>query len=326
MPSAVRMVKPDALRQNRALSPARIRVSNRALRADLLMLLTAMIWGSVFVAQSIGMQDIGPFLFSAARFLLASLVLLPLCFWRPGRRAAPTRQAGLWRSGLLLGLVLSVGINLQQVGLLFTAVTNAGFITGLYVILVPLLGLLLGQRSGAGIWCGAALALLGLYLLSIGESFSVALGDGLQLAGALAWAVHVLLVAHLARHHDPLQLALLQFLVCGLLSLLLAICFEPIAWPALLAAAPSVLYGALVGGVIGFTLQLVAQRDAIAAHAAVIFSLEAVFAALAGAWLLDEQLTLRGYLGCALMLAGMLAAQLWPARTAQPAAGGNSAR
>lgn len=325
MPSAVRMVKPDALRQNRALSPARIRMSNRALRADLLMLLTAMIWGSVFVAQSIGMRDIGPFLFSAARFLLASLVLLPLCLWRPGR-VLPARSRGLWRSGLLLGLVLSVGINLQQVGLLFTAVTNAGFITGLYVILVPLLGLLLGQRSGAGIWVGASLALLGLYLLSIGETFSIALGDSLQLAGALAWAVHVLLVAHLARHHDPLQLALLQFFVCGLLSLLLAVCFEPIAWPALLAAAPSVLYGALVGVAIGFTLQLVAQRDAIAAHAAVIFSLEAVFAALAGAWLLDEQLTLRGYLGCALMLAGMLAAQLWPARTAQPAAGGNSAR
>lgn len=288
---------------------------NRALRADLLMLLTAMIWGTVFVAQSRGMEHIGPFFYSGSRFLIASLVLLPLFFWRPASQPIQPSSAGLWLGGGLLGLVLALAINLQQVGLQFTSVTNSGFITGLYVIMVPLLGLLFGMRTGFGTWLGALLAVFGMYLLSVGEGFTVSSGDWLQLAGAVIWGAHVLLIGVLARRQDPLRLALLQFLVCGVISLLLAFIFEQPSWPALQAALPAVLYGALMGVAIGFTLQLVAQRDALASHAAVIFSLEAVFAAIAGAVVLGEQLDGRGYLGCALMLTGMLVAQLWPKRT-----------
>jgi drug/metabolite transporter (DMT)-like permease len=287
---------------------------SQALRADLLMLLTALIWGTAFVAQRLGMDSVGPFLYSGLRFSLGALVLLPLLLYRPAGSAPAPVSRSLLLGGLLLGLALTAGINLQQVGLLFTSVTNSGFITGLYVIIVPLLGLLLGQRAGLGIWLGASLAVLGMALLSIGADFQVAPGDWLQLAGALVWGVHVLLVGALAGRHDPVRIAFLQFLTCALISLLLAVLFEEIDVDAILRAGPAILYGGLISVGIGYTLQVVAQKHAIASHAAIILSLEAVFAAIAGALLLGEALTPRGYLGCALMLAGMLVAQLWPRR------------
>ncbi|HSX70289.1 MAG TPA: DMT family transporter [Pseudomonas sp.] len=288
---------------------------SQALRADLLMLLTAMIWGSSFVAQRLGMDAVGPFLYTGLRFALATAALLPLVVWL-GRREGEQRPAPVNRSlllgGLAMGLALSLGINLQQVGLLFTSVTNSGFITGLYVIVVPLLGLVIGQRTGLGTWLGAGLAVLGMFLLSVGEGFQVASGDWLQLAGAFVWGVHVLLVSFFASRHDPLRLALLQFATCAVLSLVLAVLFEEIRLDAILAAGPAILYGGLLGVAVGFTLQVVAQKHAIASHAAIILSLEAVFAAIAGALLLGETLALKGYFGCALMFAGMLLAQLWP--------------
>lgn len=286
---------------------------SQALRADLLMLITAMIWGSVFVAQRLGMDSIGPFLYSGLRFGLAALILLPVLhlLQRNDKSVEPVNRPML-TGGVLMGLVLALGINLQQVGLLFTSVTNSGFITGLYVIMVPLLGLFIGQKTGLGIWLGASLAVAGMFLLSVGDGFHVASGDWLQLAGAVVWGIHMLLVGALARRHDPLRLALVQFITCAAISLLLALIFEPIEWHSIVAAAPAILYGGIFGVAIGFTLQVVAQKHAIASHAAIILSLEAVFAAIAGAWLLGEALHVRGYFGCALMFAGMLLAQLWP--------------
>src|SRR5690606_28178354 len=177
-----------------------------------------------------------------------------------------------------------------------------------------ILGLVIGQKTGMGTWLGAALAVVGMFLLSVGEGFQVASGDWLQLAGAFVWGVHVLLVSFFASRHDPLRLALLQFITCTLLSLLLALIFEEIHLDAILAAGPAILYGGLFGVAVGFTLQVVAQKHAIASHAAIILSLEAVFAAIAGPLLLGEALALKGYFGCALMFAGMLLAQLWPKR------------
>ncbi|XLX41660.1 DMT family transporter [Ectopseudomonas mendocina] len=289
-------------------------MQSQALRADLLMLITAMIWGSAFVAQRLGMDSIGPFLYTGLRFALACLVLLPvlaLLQRRQQRPVAPLNR-NLLIGGVIMGLALSLGINLQQVGLLFTTVTNSGFITGLYVIVVPILGLLIGQRSSAGIWLGASLAVVGMFLLSVGEGFSVASGDWLQLAGAFVWGIHVLLVGFFASRHDPLRLAFIQFATCAVISLLLAVIFETATLDGIIRAAPAVLYGGLFGVAVGFTLQVVAQQHAIASHAAIILSLEAVFAAIAGALLLGEVLALRGYLGCALMFGGMLLAQLWP--------------
>lgn len=293
-------------------------MQSKALRADLLMLITAMIWGTAFVAQRLGMDHIGPFLFTGLRFLLGALVLLPLLLLQTrdlGEAKAPGfAHRPLLLGGLLMGLALTVGINLQQVGLLFTSVTNSGFITGLYVIVVPLLGLFIGQRAGLGIWLGALLAVLGMFMLSVGEDFQVASGDWLQLAGAFVWGVHVLLVGLFASRYDPLRLSIVQFLVCALVSLALAVAFEPIEWSAIVAAAPAVLYGGCFAVAVGYTLQVVAQKNAIASHAAIIFSLEAVFAAIAGWLFLAEILTVKSYIGAGIMLAGMLIAQLWPRR------------
>ncbi|WXL27228.1 DMT family transporter [Ectopseudomonas mendocina] len=290
----------------------------QALRADLLMLLTAMIWGSAFIAQRLGMDSIGPFLYTGLRFGLAAIILIPVLHLLQKRNPVPAAPLSrpLLTGGILMGLALSLGINLQQVGLLFTSVTNSGFITGLYVIVVPILGLFIGHKTGIGIWLGASLAVVGMFLLSVGDGFHVASGDWLQLAGAFVWGVHVLLVGAFASRHDPLRLALIQFVTCAVISLILAIALEEIKLDAIIAAGPAILYGGIFGVAVGFTLQVVAQKDAIASHAAIILSLEAVFAAIAGAIFLSESLELRGYFGCALMFTGMLLAQLWPKKTA----------
>jgi drug/metabolite transporter (DMT)-like permease len=302
--------------QSAPLNPASAIMQKHALRADLLMLLTAMIWGSGFVAQTAGMDHIGPYLYSGLRFALGSICLLPLVLRRPAKGPAPEPllTRGLLQGGVIMGLALALGINLQQVGLLFTSVTNSGFITGLYVIVVPLLGLFLGHKTGLGTWLGCILAVIGMFLLSVGDNFHVASGDWLQLIGAFVWGGHVILVGLFASRHDPIRLAFLQFVTCSVVSLILALVFEPIAMDAIIGAGPALLYGGLVAVGIGYTLQVVAQKHAIASHAAIILSLEAVFAAIAGAWLLGEALQPRGYVGCALMLAGMLLAQLWPRR------------
>lgn len=287
---------------------------SQALRADILMLITAAIWGAAFVAQRLGMDAIGPFLYTGLRFALGALVLLPLLYLLPRGEHHEPMNRGLLLGGVLMGLALSLGINLQQVGLLFTSVTNSGFITGLYVIIVPLLGLLLGHRTGMGTWIGALLAVGGMFLLSVGDNFQVARGDWLQLAGAVVWGVHVLLVGFFASRHDPVRLAILQFITCAVISLALALVLEDIRLDAIISAGPAILYGGVIAVAIGYTLQVVAQKHAIASHAAIILSLEAVFAAIAGAIMLSESLHARGYLGCALMFVGMLVAQLWPQR------------
>ena len=296
-----------------AAEPAQMNL--RHYRADALMLLTAMIWGSTFVAQRLGMDHIGPFLYTGLRFLVGALAVLPLVWLlrKPRKAGAPGRiSKPMLLGSLALGGVLTLGINLQQIGLMFTTVTNSGFITGLYVILVPVFGLFIGMRTHKGTWAGALLALIGMVLLSVGPGFTVASGDWLQLVGAACWAVHVLLVGALASRYDPILVSFIQFIVCALISLTLALIFEPILWPMIQQALPAILYGGLLAVGVAFTLQVVAQKDAITSHAAIILSLEAVFAALAGWLILGETLSPRGLTGCALMLGGMLMAQLVP--------------
>lgn len=286
----------------------------RTYRADVLMLITALIWGTTFVAQTLGMAHIGPFLYTGLRFALGALVILPLVLLaRPQADQTERRfSKPMLLGSIALGAVLTLGINLQQVGLLFTTVTNSGFITGLYVILVPLFGLFIGLRNGLGTWCGAGLAVLGMLLLSVNADYSIAFGDLLQLAGAACWAVHVLLVGALASRYDPIRVSFIQFSVCAVISLTLALLLEEIELDAIRLALPAILYGGLLAVGIGFTLQVVAQKNAVASHAAIILSLEAVFAAIAGWLILNETLSLRGFIGCSLMLIGMLVAQLVP--------------
>ncbi|OMG75335.1 DMT family transporter [Burkholderia ubonensis] len=285
------------------------------LRANLLMLGAAAIWGSAFVAQRLSLDVIGPFLFTGLRFLLGALVLVPLLALNAASRthlAALRRAPALLLPGLALGALLATSISLQQIGLQYTRIANAGFISSLYVVLVPLMGVFARHRIGAGTWFGALLAALGLYFLSIDEHFSILYGDWFQLAGAVIIAAHVMAVGHLARRHDPLVLAFLQFATCGVLCVAVGLAVEPLNGAMLRGALPTLLYGGLLSVGVGYTLQVVAQRDAAPAHAAVIFSMEGVFAAIAGWAALGETLTLRALVGCALMLAGLLACQLLP--------------
>ena len=288
----------------------------RTLKSDALLMLTATIWGFAFVAQRVGMDYVGPFTFNGVRFALGSLSLIPLVLLKrrhPSAQAALVPPAGrktvLW-GGALAGVALFMGASLQQVGLVYTTAGNAGFITGLYVVIVPLLGLFWKQRPDLGTWVGAVLAAAGLYLLSVTAAFRIAYGDLLVLVGAFFWALHVLIIGWLSPRIESVLLACIQFAVCSALSLITAAALETTTPEALMAAALPILYGGLLSVGVAYTLQVVAQRDARPAHAAIILSLESVFAALGGWLLLGEVLSGRALLGCGLMLAGMLLSQL----------------
>jgi drug/metabolite transporter (DMT)-like permease len=290
------------------------------LKADGLLMLTALIWGAAFVAQRLGMEHVGPFTFNGVRFALGALALQPLIWKMQQTRAREGGGPGIAtariiRCGLLAGCVLFAGAALQQVGIVHTTAGKAGFITGLYVVMVPLFGLALGQRAGAGTWIGAVAAAAGLYLLSVNEDFSIAYGDILELIGAVFWAGHVLLIGKLSPGMDgtdAVKLASAQFVVCAVLSLIAGVATEPITLAGIGGAAVPILYGGLMSVGVAYTLQVVAQRDADPAHAAIILSLEAVFAAVTGYFMLDEVLSLRALTGCGLMLGGMLLSQLKP--------------
>ena len=279
--------------------------------ADLLLLLTAAIWGFAFVAQRLGNLYMGPFTFNAIRFSLGALALVPLLFLqrRKGidRPALPLRKLAL--PMLATGLVLFAGATLQQVGLLGTTAGKAGFITGLYVVLVPLLALTWGRRTHLAHWIGALLAVVGLYLLSVTSGFSISPYDLIVLAGAFIWAGHVHLIDRYADQVGPVRLAIVQFAITGLLSGVIALFFETVTWADITAGIGPILFGAFLSVGLAYTLQIVAQRTADPTHAAIILSLEGAFAALGGWLVLQEMLNLRGLLGCGLMLAGTLVSQ-----------------
>ena len=283
------------------------------LKSDALLLLTATIWGFAFVAQRVGMDFVGPFAFNGIRFALGGLVLLPLM---ARRREAPVVESPAGKKtmvlgGCLAGLLLFSGASFQQVGLVYTTAGNAGFITGLYVVIVPILGLFWGQRPGAGTWIGAVLAAVGLYLLSVTGDFKIAFGDLLEVIGAFFWAGHVLVIGWLSPKVESSRLAFFQYAACSILSLVTAALFEATTLSGVVDAAVPILYGGICSVGIAYTLQVVAQQHAHPAHAAILLSLEAVFAAVGGWLILGETLSFRGFVGCALMLSGMLLSQLW---------------
>lgn len=287
----------------------------RTLKSDLLLLITAIIWGFAFVAQRVGMEFVGPFTFNAVRFALGSLSLIPLIWMQeklwPKYRGSETgiQASKVAGGGLILGIVLFTAASLQQVGLVYTSAGKAGFITGLYVVLVPLLWFFLGRKSDFGTWIGAILAAMGLFLLSVTEQFTITLGDFLEILGAVFWAGHVLLISWLSQRINPIRLSFMQFVVCSILSLLTAIYFEVISLQGIMNAAIPILYGGLGSVGIAYTLQVVAQREAHPAHAAILLSLESVFAALGGWIIINEVLSIRSLIGCGFMFSGMLASQ-----------------
>ena len=291
------------------------------------LLLTAIIWGLAFVAQRAGMDYVGPFTYNGIRFALGSMSLLPLIFYLH-HRTAKEQTLTIWADfrhtlpyGLLAGAVLFAGASLQQIGLMYTTAGKAAFITCLYIILVPLLGLILKRPVKANTLAGGLLALTGLYLLCVRESLTLAWGDLLELTGAFFWAIHILLIDHFVKKVDVLKLSCLQCIACSLFSLTVALFTENFVWSAITAAATPILYGGLASVGIAYTLQLVGQKNAPPAHAAVILSMETVFAAIGGFFLLAETLGSRELLGCAIMLIGMLTSQLGellPGKSSKP--------
>jgi len=286
---------------------------NERLRADMFLLLVALVWGSAFVAQRLGMEQVGPFAFNATRFAVGALTLVPVVGWKR-LRAMPRPEL---RRGAVLGLLLFTAASLQQIGLLWTTAGKAGFITGLYVVIVPLLLAVGWQEWGSwGSWLGAGLATVGLFLLSVRMNavtqagLGLAPGDGWVLGSAAIWALHVIAIGRIAPGRNPLRLAIVQFVVCSLLSFIAALVLEPGTWAGLLLAAPAILYAGILSIGLGYTGQVVAQRHTRPTHAAIILSLESVFAALSGWLVLGETLSPQQLGGCGLMLAGMLLAQI----------------
>jgi drug/metabolite transporter (DMT)-like permease len=287
---------------------------NKVYQADLMLLLTAAIWGSAFVAQRVGMNHVGPLTFNGIRFALGALVLVPVMAWRNSRDQGIS-EGSLFKliyGGLITGVVLFAGATLQQVGLVYTTAGKAGFITGLYVVFVPVFGMFFGLRLSIGGWVGVGLASAGLYFLSVTESFTLAPGDFWVLLGAIFWAVHMLILSRLSPKLDTIKLACAQFTVCAFLSLSGAVLTETLTLEGLKGATVPILYGGILSVGTAYTLQVVAQKDAPAIHAAIILSLEAVFSAIFGWLILGEVIDNRGIIGCVLMLAGMLIVQLCP--------------
>lgn len=310
-------------------------MNKRAFRADILLLLTAGIWGFGFVAQSSGMDYVGPFTYNAVRFALGSLSLLPLIFFRGCVSPSGAGRKKQLVLTLAAGSVLFVAVAFQQVGIMFTTVGNAGFITGFYVVLTPVFGIFLGKKTRLPTWAGMIFALTGLYLIFMPKDISsINPGDLVTVISAVFWACHILLIDYLVRHIDPMALSAAQFGWCALYALAAAFVLEPLAgeWAARLApprqwvtlaelaaslrlaeilrgAAVPILYGGLASVGIAYTLQVVAQKDAPPAHATIILCLEGCFAAFGGILLREEKPGPFTLLGFAFMLGAMLITQ-----------------
>lgn len=279
-----------------------------------MLLLTAMIWGASFVAQSVGLSHIGPFTFSAIRMLLGTLVLMPFILSKRARRADTGRRfskKALWTGGVLCGVALFVAANLQQMGMASTGAGKAGFITTLYVVLVPVCGLFTGRRQGWVLWLGVGMAAVGLYLLCVtGGSSGISQGDLLVLLGAIGFTVHILIIDHYSPKVDGVAMSCLQFAVASGLAVVCMLLFEQPTWQAVRAAAVPLLYSGVFSCGVGYTLQIIGQKSTDPTVASLILCLESVFAVLFSWMLTGETLSARELLGCAMMFAAILLAQL----------------
>lgn len=298
------------------------------IRNSFLLLLTAVIWGVAFVAQSVGMEHVGPFTFNCVRSLIGGIVLLP-CIWllrrispaqtdsagagERGREDAQLRKKkDLILGGVCCGVALAVASSLQQIGIQYTTVGKAGFITAFYIVIVPVLGIFLGKRCGKFVWLGVLLALGGLYFLCITESFTVGSGDLLVFLCALCFSVHILVIDHFSPLVDGVVMSCIQFFVCGVLCGVPMLLFEHPQIGQIVAAWQPILYAGAMSCGVAYTLQIVGQKGMDPTVASLILSLESVISVLAGLIILGQQLSGREIIGCVLMFAAILLAQIGP--------------
>lgn len=291
------------------------------LRNSLLLLLTAAIWGVAFVAQSVGMDYIGPFTFNMIRSTIGGIVLIPCIFLldkiAPNEKKELTKEEKkkgkktLQIGGICCGILLALASNFQQIGIKYTTVGRAGFITACYIIIVPLIGMIFfHKKSRSTIWLAVVLALVGLYLLCITEEFAIGYGDLLVLVCSFLFSMHILVIDHFSPLVDGVKMSCIQFFVCGIVSGIPAILTETIVWDNILQAWMPILYAGVMSCGVAYTLQIVGQKNMNPTVASLILSLESCIAVLAGWVILGESLTSREIWGCILMFAAIVLAQL----------------
>ncbi len=293
-------------------------MNKKQIEANFILLLTALIWGFAFVAQRVGSETMGPFSFNAIRFGIGALSLLPVIYFMEraeNRSQGNSTEIQLlhrfpYKAGLFCGLVLFSGASLQQFGIFFTTAGKTGFITALYIVLVPVFGIFLRHKVGFNAWAGVALATVGLYLLCITESFTIGLGDLVILIGAGFWATHILLINHYAVRVSSLRLAFVQFLVVSVLCFILAFMVEEFTMEAIRLTLIPILYSGFLSIGTAFTLQIFGQKHAPPTLASIILSMEAVFGAIGGWLILGEILSTRELIGCLIMFIAIVISQL----------------
>lgn len=285
---------------------------NKKLRSSFILLLTAFIWGIAFVAQRVGADYMGTLTFNGIRFILGALSLIPVIAIFERKKVMSNQERKLLiKYAILAGLVLFVASTLQQQGIMISgSAGKASFITGLYTVFVPVCGLFVHKRVSVSTWFGVVFAVVGLYFVSIGGSDSFGIGDVLVLIGTFFWTAHIIIIERATKRVSALRFAMGQFLFCGVLSMLFACIFETITFSAIRQGIIPILYGGFMSVGVAYTCQIIGQKDSDPTAAAIILSTESVFGAVGGALLLNERMSIRGYVGCVLIFAGIALAQL----------------
>lgn len=281
-------------------------------KSTFLLFLTAIIWGFAFVAQRVGAEFVGAFTFNGIRFLLGSLSLIPVILIFEREKFDKSKFIKTLLPGLMAGVVLFIASTLQQLGVEWTgSAGKAGFLTGLYIVLVPIIRFFMGKKTSIFTFFGAIFALVGLFFLCMtGNELSFGKGDIVLIIGAVFWATHILVVDKYVNDISPLKFSMMQFLVCGLLSIICAVCTETIELSAIKSAGIPILYGGLMSVGVAYTCQILGQKDADPTFASIVFSTESVFSAIGGAIILNEIMSGRGYVGCVLIFIGIVLSQL----------------
>ncbi|MGX6990853.1 DMT family transporter [Pseudolactococcus reticulitermitis] len=286
-------------------------MTKKQLESCLLLMLTAFIWGIAFVAQKVGTTDVGPLTFSASRYFLGGLAVLPCAYFFADKKLTKAKLKTTLVAGAFCGVLLFVASFLQQIGIQYTTVGKAGFITTLYIIIIPLIGLGFKKKVSARIWLSVGVALLGMYLLCLtGGNFTLQSGDFYVFFCAIGFACQILFIDYYLPKVEPIYFAMTQFFAAALISLILLPFFEPLALTGIISARVSILYAGLVSAGIGYTLQIIAQKHVKPVVASMIMSLEAVFSLLAGFVILGDRLSSRELIGCALVFVAIILAQL----------------
>ncbi len=286
------------------------------IKGNVILMITALIWGTAFVAQSVGMDYVGPFTFITARYIIGGVFLLPCIYLLDKMNKKTVTESSyndkktLLVAGTLCGIALFTASCFQQIGIQYTTVGKSGFITSLYIVIVPLLGILFKKKVSAKVWISVVISLIGLYLLCMNEDFSISRGDFLILICAFCFSIHILIIDKYSSLVDGVRMSCIQFFIAGLLGVITMLFFEHPKITDILNACTPILYAGIMSSGVAYTLQIIGQRYTSPVLATLIMSLESVFAALSGWIILGEILSLKEFAGCCLVFAAIILAQL----------------